>query len=64
MEADDAFDLSQEPEHIQKMCAEGAQSRQRMIARRLLERGGRFDQVWHGAGQAWDSRDDARTTAA
>src|SRR6202042_1834925 len=26
-----------------------------MIARRLLERGVRYVQVWHGAGQPWDS---------
>ena len=61
MEADDAFDLSKEPEHIQKMYGEGLQARQMMIARRLLERGVRFVQVWHGAGQPWDSHDDIRT---
>ena len=60
MEADDAFDLSKEPEHIQKMYGEGLQARQMMIARRLLERGVRFVQVWHGAGQPWDSHDDIR----
>jgi len=32
-----------------------------MIARRLLERGVRFVQVWHGAGQPWDSHDDIRS---
>ena len=61
MEADDAFDLSKEPEHIHKMYGEGLQARQMMIARRLLERGVRFVQVWHGAGQPWDSHDDIRT---
>ncbi len=60
MEADDAFDLSKEPEHIHKMYGEGLQARQMMIARRLLERGVRFVQVWHGAGQPWDSHDDIR----
>ncbi len=29
-----------------------------LIARRLLERGVRFVQIWHGAGQPWDSHDD------
>src|SRR5207244_12129755 len=58
--ADDAFDLSKEPEHIQKMYGEGIQARQMIIARRLLERGVRFVQVWHGAGQPWDSHDDIR----
>jgi uncharacterized protein DUF1501 len=60
MEADDAFDVSKEPEHIRKMYGEGLQARQMIIARRLLERGVRFVQVWHGAGQPWDSHDDIR----
>jgi arylsulfatase A-like enzyme len=29
-----------------------------LIARRLVERGVRFVQVWHGAGQPWDNHDD------
>lgn len=58
MEADDAFDLTKEPESVRKMYGEGVQARQMMIARRLLERGVRFVQVWHGAGQPWDSHDD------
>src|SRR5207253_1268043 len=29
-----------------------------LIARRLIERGARFVQVWHGEGQPWDSHDD------
>jgi hypothetical protein len=61
MEADDAFDVSNEPEHIRKMYGDGLQARQMMIARRLLERGVRFVQVWHGAGQPWDSHDDIKT---
>ena len=61
MEADDAFDLSKEPAHIHEMYGEGVQARQMMIARRLLEKGVRFVQVWHGAGQPWDSHDDIRT---
>jgi hypothetical protein len=61
MEADDAFDLSKEPAHIHQLYGEGLQARQMMIARRLLERGVRFVQVWHGAGQPWDSHDDIKT---
>ena len=61
MEADDAFDLTKEPEHVHKLYGEGMQARQMMIARRLLERGVRFVQVWHGAGQPWDSHDDIKT---
>jgi uncharacterized protein (DUF1501 family) len=34
------------------------QARQILIARRLVERGVRFVQVWHGAGQPWDNHDD------
>lgn len=60
MEADDAFDLSKEPESVKKLYGEGMQARQMMIARRLLERGVRFVQVWHGAGQPWDSHDDIK----
>jgi hypothetical protein len=58
MDATDAFDISQEPEHIRKMYGEGTQARQLLIARRLIERGVRFIQVWHGAGQPWDSHED------
>ncbi len=58
MEAADAFDVSKEPEHIRKMYGEGTQARQILIARRLVERGVRFVQVWHGAGQPWDNHDD------
>ncbi|MDB6130942.1 MAG: hypothetical protein JWM04_2049 [Verrucomicrobiales bacterium] len=58
MEATDAFDISKEPEHIRKMYGEGTQARQILIARRLVERGVRFVQLWHGAGQPWDNHDD------
>ena len=58
MDATDAFDITREPEAIRKMYGEGTQARQLLIARRLIERGVRFVQVWHGAGQPWDSHDD------
>ena len=58
MDASDAFDITREPEHIRKMYGEGTQARQILIARRLLERGVRFVQVWHGQGQPWDNHDD------
>jgi len=58
IDATDAFDISREPEHIRKMYGEGTQARQILIARRLIERGVRFVQVWHGAGQPWDNHDD------
>jgi len=58
LDATDAFDITREPEHIRKLYGEGTQARQILIARRLLERGVRFVQVWHGEGQPWDSHDD------
>jgi hypothetical protein len=58
MEATDAFDVSREPEKIRAMYGEGTQARQLLIARRLLERGVRFVQIWTGAGQPWDNHDD------
>jgi len=58
MDATDAFDITKEPESVRKMYGEGTQARQLLIARRLLERGVRFVQVWTGAGQPWDNHDD------
>jgi len=57
-EAAEAFDVSREPKHIQAAYGNGIQARQILIARRLVERGVRYVQVWHGAGQPWDSHDD------
>jgi hypothetical protein len=57
-EAADAFDVSKEPLAVREMYGPGVQGRQMLIARRLVERGVRFVQVWHGAGQPWDSHDD------
>ncbi len=53
-EAVDAFDLSKEPKHILDLYGDGIQGRQLLLTRRLLERGVRFLQVWHGLGQEWD----------
>jgi hypothetical protein len=57
-EATEAFDVTREPQHVLDMYGPGVQARQILIARRLIERGVRFVQVWHGAGQPWDSHDD------
>jgi hypothetical protein len=57
-DAEDAFDVSREPKHVQDAYGPGVQARQILIARRLVERGVRFVQVWHGAGQPWDNHDD------
>jgi hypothetical protein len=57
-EAADAFDLSREPKETQELYGESVHGRQTLIARRLLERGVRYVQLWHGAGQPWDNHDN------
>jgi hypothetical protein len=57
-DAAEAFDVSREPQHVRDMYGPGLQARQILIARRLLEKGVRFVQVWHGDGQPWDNHDD------
>jgi hypothetical protein len=64
MEASDAFDVSREPQHIREMYGDTVQSRSLLIARRLVERGVRFVQVWHGEGQPWDSHEEIATNHA
>lgn len=51
----DAFDLSQEPAHIQTMYGKTTQGRNLLVARRLAERGVRYVQCYHGGGQPWDN---------
>jgi len=58
MEAASAFDVSREPKHILDAYGPGVQARQILVARRLVERGVRYVQLWHGAGQPWDNHDD------
>jgi len=58
LDATDAFDISKEPEYIRELYGSSVQARQCLITRRLLERGVRFVQLWHGPGQPWDSHDD------
>ncbi|MFP6867304.1 MAG: DUF1501 domain-containing protein, partial [Roseibacillus sp.] len=57
MDATDAFDLEREPDHLRDLYGRGVHGRQTLIARRLLERGVRYVQLWHGAGQPWDHHD-------
>lgn len=54
-EARDAFDVRLEPESIRDLYGDTQQGRQLLIARRLAQRGVRYVQVYHGAGQPWDS---------
>lgn len=51
----DVFDLAQEPAHIREMYGDTTQGRSLLIARRLAERGVRYVQCYHGAGQPWDN---------
>lgn len=60
-EALDAFDLRHEPQYLLDLYGPGVQNRQLLIARRLVERGVRFVQVWHGASQPWDSHSNILT---
>jgi uncharacterized protein (DUF1501 family) len=55
VEATDAFDLSKEPESIRALYGDTPQGHQMLMARRLVERGVRFVQVWAGG---WDHHED------
>ena len=57
MEATDAFDISREPDSVRTLYGDTVQSRQLLIARRLIERGVRVVQCYHGDVQPWDSHD-------
>ena len=57
MEATDAFDVSREPEHIRKLYGATMAGRECLLARRLLERGVRFVQIWQGKDQPWDNHE-------
>ena len=75
-EASDAFDLAREPQHVRRAYGEGHFANGCLLARRLVERGVRFVQVYYGNGQPWDThhshnqttrklcRDTDRPTAA
>jgi uncharacterized protein (DUF1501 family) len=56
-EAAEAFDISREPRHVLARYGGNVQGRQLLIARRLVERGVRYVQIWHGKGQPWDSHE-------
>ena len=58
LDATDALDVSLEPDSVQDLYGRDVQGRQMLMARRLLERGVRFVQVYHGAGQPWDTHVD------
>jgi hypothetical protein len=51
IEATDAFDITKESKETRALYGDTPQGRQMLIARRLLEKGVRFVQAWHGG---WD----------
>jgi uncharacterized protein (DUF1501 family) len=57
MEATDAFDVMKEPQNVREEYGDTIHGRQLLIARRLLERGVRIVQCYHGDVQPWDSHD-------
>ncbi|HVW21159.1 MAG TPA: DUF1501 domain-containing protein [Opitutaceae bacterium] len=54
-EATDAFDLAKESPEMRAAYGNTPQGRQLLVARRLVERGVRFVQVWH---DGWDHHQD------
>jgi hypothetical protein len=59
-EAPEAVDLEAEPEHIKAMYGlddkdTETYGRQCLLARRMVERGVRFIQLYHGSGSKWDA---------
>jgi hypothetical protein len=54
-EATDAFDIRKEPASVRQLYGTTRQGNQMLIARRLLQRGVRFVQVWAGG---WDHHQD------
>jgi hypothetical protein len=54
-EATDAFDLTKEPAAVREAYGRTPQGNQLLLARRLIERGVRFVQVWAGG---WDHHQD------
>lgn len=58
IEATDAFDIGKETAATRAMYGETPQGRQMLVARRLLDKGVRFVQVWH---DGWDHHTNLET---
>jgi hypothetical protein len=54
-EATDVFDINKEPADVRAAYGDSQQGKQLLIARRLVERGVRFVQIWH---DGWDHHQD------
>jgi uncharacterized protein DUF1501 len=53
--ASDAFDIRQEPEALREEYGKSHYAHSCLMARRLIERGVRFVQIYYGNGQPWDT---------
>ncbi|QIF05991.1 DUF1501 domain-containing protein [Roseimicrobium sp. ORNL1] len=66
--ATDAFDIDREPTQVRELYGKSHFSNGCLLARRLVERGVRFVQVYYGNGQPWDTHSNhdksTRTLAA
>ena len=57
-EATDAFDLNREPQSMREAYGTSHFANGCLLARRLIERGVRFVQLYYGNGQPWDTHDN------
>ena len=57
-EVPEVFDITKEPEAVRARYGDGDFGRGCLMARRLVEKGVRMVQVYHGNGQPWDSHND------
>lgn len=60
--ATDAFDVSREPASLRAEYGTSHYANACLLARRLVERGVRFVQVYYGNGQPWDTHRDHNNT--
>ncbi|WP_442511964.1 DUF1501 domain-containing protein [Novipirellula sp. SH528] len=61
-EASDAFDLNRESQHTRDAYGTGEFANGCLLARRMVERGVRFVQVYYGNGQPWDTHSGHNNT--
>jgi len=62
-EAQEVFDLTQETKTTRDMYGTGQFADSCLMARRLVERGVRMVQLFHGSGQPWDDHGDIKNHA-
>jgi len=60
--ATDAFDLNLEPQPVRDLYGKGHFANGCLLARRLVERGVRFVQLYYGNGQPWDTHSNHDVT--